>query len=140
MQIFDRYVVREVVLPFALSLLLLTFLLIIPPILKDAYPLIAKGVDALVVAKVLVMLLPQALAISIPMAVLLGLLIAFGRLSADREFVAMQSCGVSIYRLLRPLAVVAFAAMAATAYVMIEARPDANQAFREIVFKEVASR
>ena len=140
MQIFDRYVVREVVLPFALSLLLLTFLLIIPPVLKDAYPLIAKGVDALVVAKVLVMLLPQALAISIPMAVLLGLLIAFGRLSADREFVAMQSCGVSIYRLLRPLAVVAFAAMAGTAYVMIEARPDANQAFREIVFKEVASR
>jgi LPS export ABC transporter permease LptG/LPS export ABC transporter permease LptF len=140
MRIFDRYVVREVLLPFVLSLLLLTFLLIIPPILKDAYPLIAKGVDAIVVGKVLVLLLPQALAISIPMAVLLGLLIAFGRLSADREFVAMQSCGVSIYRLLRPLAVVAFVAMAGTAYVMIEARPDANQAFREIVFKEVASR
>ena len=41
------------------------------------------------------------------MAVLLGLLIAFGRFSADREFVAMQACGVSIYRLLRPVAVVA---------------------------------
>ena len=140
MRIFDRYVVREVLLPFVLSLLLLTFLLIIPPVLKDAYPLIAKGVDAIIVAKVLVMLLPQALAISIPMAVLLGLLIAFGRLSADREFVAMQSCGVSIYRLLRPLAVVALVATAGTAYVMIVARPDANQAFREIVFKEVASR
>ena len=140
MRIFDRYVVREVLLPFVLSLLLLTFLLIIPPVLHDAYPLIAKGVDAIIVGKVLVMLLPQALAISIPMSVLLGLLIAFGRLSADREFVAMQSCGVSIYRLLRPLAVVALAATAGTAYVMIVARPDANQAFREIVFKEVASR
>jgi LPS export ABC transporter permease LptG/LPS export ABC transporter permease LptF len=140
MRIFDRYVVREVVVPFVLSALLLTFLLIIPPVLKDAYPLIAKGVDMWVIAKAFVFLLPQALAISVPMAVLLGLLIAFGRLSADREFVAMQSCGVSIYQLLRPLAVVALAATAFTAYIMIIARPDANQAFRELVFKEVASR
>ena len=67
MRIFDRYVVREVLLPFVLSLLLLTFLLIIPPVLKDAYPLIAKGVDVLIVARAFVLLLPQALAISIPM-------------------------------------------------------------------------
>ena len=140
MRIFDRYVVREVLLPFVLSLLLLTFLLVIPPVLKDAYPLIAKGIDVVIVVKVLVLLLPQALAISIPMAVLLGLLIALGRLSADREFVAMQACGVSIYQLLRPLAVVALLTTAGTAYVTIVARPDANQAFREVVFKEVASR
>ena len=59
MRIFDRYVLREVALPFLLSLLLLTFLLIIPPVLKQAYPLIAKGVDVRVVALVLVFLLPQ---------------------------------------------------------------------------------
>ena len=139
MRILDRYVVREVLLPFCLSLLLLTFLLIIPPVLKEGYPLIAKGVQAWVVARILVTLLPQALAISIPMAVLLGLLVAFGRLSADREFVAMQSCGVSVYRLLRPVGLVAALTTAATAYVMIVALPNANQAFREITFGEVAS-
>ena len=138
MRIFDRYVVREVLLPFLLSLLLLTFLLMIPPVLQQGYPLIAKGVDAWVVMRIVVTLLPQALGISIPMAVLLGLLIAFGRFSADREFVAMQACGVSIYRLLRPVAVVAALATAATAYVMIVALPDSNQAFREIIFGEVA--
>ena len=84
MRIFDRYVVREVALPLLLSLLLLTFLLIIPPFLKQGYPIIAKGLDAWIVGKVVVTLLPQALAISIPMAVLLGLLIALGRLSGDR--------------------------------------------------------
>jgi len=52
----------------------------------------------------------------------------------------MQSCGVSIYQLLRPLTVIALAATAGTAYIMIIARPDANQAFRALVFKEVASR
>src|SRR5712671_2328023 len=140
MRIFDRYVVREVALPFLFSLVLLTFLLTIQPILRDAYPLIAKGLDVWVVAKVLIYLLPQALVLSIPMSVLLGLLIALGRLSADREFVAMQSCGVSIYQLLRPLVVIAILTTAGTAYITIVARPDANQAFREVVFKEVASR
>src|ERR1051325_2903310 len=140
MRIFDRYVIREVALPLLLSLLLLTFLLIIPPFLKQGYPIIVQGVDAWIVGKVVVTLLPQALSISIPMAVLLGLLIALGRLSGDREFVAMQACGVSIYQLLRPLIAIAVVSTAATAYVMIVARPDWNQAFREIVFKEVAQR
>src|SRR5436190_7365984 len=140
MRIFDRYVIREVLLPLLLSLLLLTFLLIIPPFLKEGYPIIAKGVDAWIVGKVVLTLLPQALSISIPMAVLLGLLIALGRLSSDREFVAMQACGVSIYQLLRPLVTIAVVSTAATAYVMIVARPDWNQSFRELVFKEVAQR
>ncbi len=44
----------------------------------------------------MVTLMPQALALTIPMSLLLGLLVAFGRLSADREFVALQACGVSL--------------------------------------------
>jgi LPS export ABC transporter permease LptG/LPS export ABC transporter permease LptF len=137
--IFDRYVVREVLLPLILSLLLLTFLLMIPPVLLYGYQFIAKGMELPIVARVVVTLLPQALSISIPIAVLLALMIAFGRLSADREFVAMQACGVSIYRLLRPVSLVALCAMAATAYVTIVALPNANQAFREITLGVVKS-
>src|SRR5215470_16620576 len=117
--IFDRYVVREVLLPLLLSLLLLTFLLMIQPVLQYGAPFIAKGMQLPTVARVLVMLLPQSLSISIPIAVLLALLIAFGRLSSDREFVALQACGVSIYRLLRPVALIALCSMAATASVTI---------------------
>jgi LPS export ABC transporter permease LptG/LPS export ABC transporter permease LptF len=135
----DRYLVRETLLPLLLSLLLITFLLIIPPILQQGYALIAQGVEWSVVVRVLVTLLPQALSISIPMAVLMGLLIAFGRLSADREFVAMQSCGVSVYRLLRPVAFIALVSTAVTGYVLIVALPNANQTFREITIGEVSS-
>jgi LPS export ABC transporter permease LptG/LPS export ABC transporter permease LptF len=135
----DRYVVRETLLPLFLSLLLITFLLIIPPLLQQGYTLIAQGVGWSVVVRVLVTLLPQALSISIPMALLMGLLIAFGRLSADREFVAMQACGVSVYRLLRPVAFIALVSTAATAYVLIVSLPNANQRFREITLREVSS-
>ncbi len=135
----DRYLIREIVLPFALVLTALTFALLIPPILNQGEPLIAKGVHWEIVVRVLLTLVPQALGVTIPMALLLGILIGFGRISADREFVALQACGVSVFRILRPLVVVAAAATAATAYVMIVLLPDANQRFREITFNVVAS-
>jgi len=74
------------------------------------------------------------------MALLVGMLIALGRLSGDREIVAMEACGVSIGRLLRPLILFAVLATAATTYVMIVALPAANQAFREITFRLLMAR
>ena len=139
LRILDRYIVREVLLPFFLSLLVLTFILEIPPILEQGEQLIAKGVGWTIVAQVLITLLPQALGITIPMALLLGILIGLGRVSADREFVALQACGVSIFRILRPIALLAVLATAATAYVMIVSLPNQNQKFREITFNILAS-
>ena len=66
-----------------------------------------RRVPLWVVGRLVVTLLPFSLALTIPMSVLLALLVAFGRLSADREFVALQACGVSLYRLFRPVALVA---------------------------------
>ena len=105
MRILDRYVIREVLVPFVIGLLVFTFMLIIPFLIDYAESFISKGVPVLVVLRVMATLLPGALALTIPMSLLLGLLVAFGRLSADREFVAMQACGVSRLRLLRPVGV-----------------------------------
>ena len=134
MRILDRYLVREIALPFVLALTVLTFILVLPPILVAGEEFISKGVEWSVVARAMPTLLPQALSLTIPMAVLLGILVGFGRLSADREFVAMQACGVSLMRLLRPVLVVAVVGTAATAYEIIVALPNANQTYREIVF------
>jgi LPS export ABC transporter permease LptG len=68
------------------------------------------------------------------MAVLVGVLIGLGRMSGDRESVALLACGVSPYRLLRPIGLLALITTAVTAYVMIVSIPNANQAFREITF------
>jgi lipopolysaccharide export system permease protein len=139
-RIFDRYLAREILLPFLLGLLVLTFLLMMPPILDQGEKLIEKGVGWTTVVRVLWTLSPSALAITIPMSLLYGILIGLGRLSADREFVALQACGVSIFRALRPIAILAILASAADLYVMLVALPDANQTFREITFNIVASK
>jgi len=139
-RIIDRYLIREILPPLGLSLVLLTFILVIPPILRDAEELIVKGIAWTTFVHVLVLLLPSALSLTIPMSVLLGILIGFGRLSSDREFVAMQACGVSPFRLLRPVAAIAVVATLAAAHQIIVALPDANQTFREITFNVMASR
>ena len=139
-RILDRYLVREIALPFFFGLVILTFILEIPPILTQAEQFISRGVEWSIVIRVLGLLLPQALCLTIPMAVLLGILVGFGRLSADREFVAMQACGVSLMRLARPILLVAGLGTMATAYETIVALPDANQSYREIVYVVMATR
>ena len=138
--ILDRYITRELILPFLLGLVVFTFLLMIQPLGDYSEQLIAKGVSWGIVVRVLGTLIPQALAVTIPIALLIGLLIGLGRLSADRETVAMQACGISIYRLLRPVLLLAVLTWAATSYIMIEAVPTANQTFREIVFGIISAR
>ncbi len=140
MRTLDRYIVREVIPPFAIALLVFTFVLIIPFIIELAEDMIAKGVPWPTLVQLMATLVPQALGLTIPMSLLLALLVAFGRLSGDREVVAMMACGVSTFRLLRPVAALALVAWAVTSWVLIKAIPDANQASREITLQLVADR
>jgi LPS export ABC transporter permease LptG/LPS export ABC transporter permease LptF len=140
MKTLDRYVIREILPPFVIAMLVFTFILIIPFIIELAEQMIAKGVPWPMLLRLMVTLLPSALALTIPMALLIGILVAFGRLSADREVVVMMACGISPYRLLRPLAVLALFAWAASSWVLLKAMPDANQAFRELTLQIVADR
>jgi LPS export ABC transporter permease LptG/LPS export ABC transporter permease LptF len=140
MKILDRYVIREVLWPFAIGLVIFTFILIIPTLIQDAEELVAKGVPAATIARLMWLLVPSSLALTIPMSLLIGLLIAFGRLSSDREFVAMQACGVSLLRLLRPVALLTALAAVWSGYVLLVTVPDGNQLYREILFSIMADR
>ena len=130
MKILDRYVVREIVPPLLLALLIFTFILDIPPFLDELTALVSKGVSWDVAAQMLWTLVPQALGLTIPMSLLVGILVGLGRLSNDREAVALLACGVSPYRLLRPVLLLALLTATADFYVMVWAIPDANQRFR----------
>jgi LPS export ABC transporter permease LptF/LPS export ABC transporter permease LptG len=139
-RIIDRYLIREIVPPFLLALLVFTFVMIIPFIIDLAEQMIAKGVPAGTILRLAGTLLPSALALTIPIALLIGLLVGLGRLSSDREFVVMMACGISPYRLLQPILVFAVVCWGLTSWVMLEAMPDGNQAFREISSEIVMNR
>ena len=140
MKLLDRYVVREILPPFLIALLVFTFVLIIPFIIEMAEQLIAKGVPWPTLLRLTATLVPQALGLTIPMSFLIAILVAFGRLSADREVMVLMACGVSPYRLLRPVFVLGIVFWAATSWVMIDAIPNENQNYREITARIVADR
>ena len=132
MRIIDRYVVREIIPPFLIALLVFTFLLIIPFIIELAEEMIAKGVPAGTILQLASTLLPSSMALTVPMALLIGLLVGLGRISADREFMVMMACGISPYRLLQPVLVFAVVCWGATSWLMLKGMPDGNQKYREI--------
>jgi LPS export ABC transporter permease LptG/LPS export ABC transporter permease LptF len=136
--VLDRYTIRAIIPPFVMALLVFTFMLTLPFIIELAEPLISKGAPASTVLRLMLTLVPQALAVTIPMALLVGILVGLGRLSSDREWVALQACGVGIARIVRPVLLLGVAATAATLYVYIWAVPDANQTAREIRYNVVA--
>lgn len=140
MKILDRYLVRETVGPLLMALAIFTFLLAVRPVMQEAERLLAKSVPPQTIGILLAYLIPQALGITIPMALLAGLLMAFGRLSADRETVALLACGVSYPRLFRPVAILATLAAAATLWVMIVAIPTGNRKYTEITFSLLTQR
>ncbi len=136
----DRYLIREILPPFGLAVLIFTFLLQLPPLMEELERLVAKGVAWKTVGHMIVLLAPQALGLTIPMGLLVGILVGLGRLSSDREGVALLACGVSPYRLLRPIMLLATVSAAATLYVMVWAIPDNNQKYREILYDVIAKK
>jgi len=103
--IVDRYLAKEILLPFLAGLLFLTQLLLATQILSRADVLFGSGVSLLDVASIIVALLPNVLGYVLPIAFLLGSVIGVGRLSEDREVIALGAAGISPTRLVRvPLA------------------------------------
>ena len=101
MKTIHRYILNELAGPFAFSLGLLTSILFMRHMVF-LFPRIAgKGLEWRVVAELMVLSLPFIIALVIPMAVLVAVIMAFGRLSADNEIISLKAVGVSVHSLMR---------------------------------------
>jgi lipopolysaccharide export system permease protein len=140
LKIIDRYVAREVAAPFALGVLLLTFVLVSGRLLKLTEMVVNRGVTLSDVLKLIGFLMPAFLELTFPMAVLLGVLMGFGRMSGDRELTAARACGMSLYRLAVPVMVVAAMIYALSSWLAFSVRPWANAHLREQLFELTQTR
>lgn len=138
--ILDRYVLKEVASPFLIGLVLFTFVLLIPHLADISDLLVGKSATWTVIGKLVFNILPSFLALTIPMAFLLAVLLGLGRLASESELIAMQAVGVSPLFLLRALMLLGLAASGATYYVHAFWVPDANQEYRETAFALAISR
>ena len=101
MGLLSRYFIREMIMPFFFSLLMITFLLFINFLLRAIDRFLGKGLEILTILEYLFLNLAWIIALSVPMAVLLATLMTFGRLSEDNEINAMRASGISFLSIIR---------------------------------------
>jgi len=116
-----------------LSLFSFTFILLLNDIFKWTKVFVQKGVSIWYLVELLIYVLPSTLVVTIPMATLVGLLLVFGRLSADNEITAMKASGVGIHQLLPAVMLVAIGLSIFNFFFMDYALPKGNVAYSQLL-------
>jgi lipopolysaccharide export system permease protein len=134
------YLLSEILPPFLLGLLTFTFILLIARILKLVELIVTRGIPLTQVGRLLVLILPTFLELTLPMAFLLAILLGLGRLSGDQELLALKSSGVSPVQILLPLIFVAASVAAITFLLTTWVRPAAQVALKDELYNIAKTR
>ncbi|MBW2146767.1 MAG: LPS export ABC transporter permease LptF [Deltaproteobacteria bacterium] len=138
-RIIQGYVLRELIPPFVISMMVFTFILLAGKVMRLVEMVVTWGVNPLEVSQFVLYIIPTFLGFAIPMAVVLAVLVGFGRLNADGELTAMKSSGISLYQLLRPVVVFSTLAFFLSLYFMLFGLPWGTTGSRQLLF-EVAKK
>jgi lipopolysaccharide export system permease protein len=97
------YIIKEFLHSFIFGIVVFSFLLILNFVFELMDLLIEKGVSVWIVVKMFTFYLPNVLILSIPMAVLFGVLLSYGRMSSDNEVTAMKAAGFDYKTITMPI-------------------------------------
>jgi LPS export ABC transporter permease LptF len=139
MRILDRYIVREIFRHAFLGLIVFTFVLFVPQLVRLMELLVRHSGSGSQVAKLFLYIVPGVLIFTIPMAVLVGVLLGLGRMSADSEIIALTALGISRRRMLVPVAVLALTGAVLTGTLTLWLGPAAFRSLRNIEADLLAS-
>src|SRR6516164_4322230 len=114
MRLLDRYIAREVIRHAFLGLIIFTFVLFIPQLVKLMQIFVRHSGSMSQVVTLFLSVVPSVLVFTIPMAVLIGVLLGLGRMSMDSEIIALTAVGVSRKRILVPVGALALMGAALT--------------------------
>ena len=132
MKLIDRYIFKEHLIPFILSLLVLLFILLTNFLLKTIDKFLDKGLSLNLLLEYLFYNMAWIAALAVPMAVLIATLTAFGRFSSDNEITAMKTCGLSTSKLLRAPLLFGFIVAITMIYFNNQVLPDMNHKARSL--------
>ena len=139
MRILDRYIVREVVRHAFLVLLIFTFVLFVPKLVRLMELFVRHSGSGSQILTLFLCIIPGILVFTIPMAVLIGVLLGLGRMSMDSEIIALTSLGISRKRMLLPVGILAVIGAALTLLMTLVLAPRSLRAFRDIEANLIAS-
>ena len=130
----DRYILQKFLLIFVGAFFICLFVFMMQFTWRYVEELIGKGLSIEILAQFFwymgITLVPQ----SLPLALLLASLITFGNLGESLELLAMKAAGIPLIRIMKPLAVIAFALAGVSFYFQNSTSPEAQINLRTLLF------
>lgn len=126
---------REIASLFLLGIAVFTLILLMGRLIKLTELVVSRGVPLADVSRMILYLMPSFLVFTIPMAFLLAVLLAFGRLSSDNEITIIKASGISLIQVMPPVLLCAAVAAMMTLAASLVGVPWGNSAFKELSFQ-----
>src|ERR1041385_4922618 len=141
MKILDRYIFKEILFPSIIALVALTFVAFLAFSREIGWLIeliVRQSASISEIAAISAAILPNVLTFTIPMAVLVGILTGFGRMSSDSEAIAFRATGLSMVRLLVPVMTLGVIACGANLFVNAWAAPRTAARLRSLRYEILA--
>jgi len=125
MRLLDRYIARQVFVSAMFAVAVIIIILVLGNVFKEILRELAKRPDLslVFVIKFILLIIPISLSLAVPFSFLTAILLVFGRLSADSEFVSMRMAGLSMVRICLPVALLALFFTGVCAWVNLSVTP-----------------
>jgi len=138
--IIDRYILRELIKIFLITVGALTTVLYLDKFLFIAENIVNRGVSILEVFLIIVYISPSYLALTVPISVLVASVATFNQFSASNEWVAMKSCHLSFMQTMRPVLIFSIFTYIVAVIIMVYALPWGNYAYKQKTYEIIKNR
>lgn len=132
-RLLDRYFIKEFIPPFAFSLFALTFILLMDQLFRLIDLIVRKGLALDIVGQILIYTLPLIVSYTAPMAILVAIVMSFGRFSQDNEILALKTSGISFFSIMKTPFILVFAFMVFLIFFNNNLLPEANHRIRNLL-------
>ena len=139
-KLLTRYTLWEVAVPTGLALAVVGFLALAVELREQFREMPVENLTAVDVARLLVYFLPSLVVFVIPITYMMGILLAFGRLSQNNEITAMKAAGVPLKRLVVPVIVCGGLLSVGSFYLQDWVQPIALNRANQLMFIELPVR
>ncbi|MFY9747512.1 MAG: LPS export ABC transporter permease LptG [Acidobacteriaceae bacterium] len=132
MRILNRYILLEVLSHAAIGGAIFTFVLFIRYLPHLLEMVVRNSASLGSILEIVFFTLPDMFTVTIPMAVLVGILLGLSRLAADSEITAMRASGIGVWTFVRVVSLVAIAGWGVSMLDTLYLAPKAAVAMRHL--------
>ena len=140
MKIVNKSIIKEVAMVSLIGFFIFTFFLVMNSLFVMSDLVIEYGVSIVKVVELLFLLLPSTVAVTVPMAFLVGVLLTYSRMVQDNEYHGMQASGISVNSIVYPAILLAIVVTIVMVLFNNYVLPAANLTYKKIYFDIIKKR